>query len=175
MSKGQAMLEKFKQEAAGTRRMLERVPFDKAEWAPHEKSMTLGRLAGHIAEMQAWGASILTNDEFDMAPPDGEPYKSQVFESTDDLLAGFDQGVSAVEAALPGVSDEAWMEHWSLKSGGEEVLGGPRGEFFGMLVINHVIHHRGQLTVYLRLCDVPVPGMYGPSADEKEGEQQDEQ
>ena len=166
MSKAQAMLEQFKQEAAGTRKALERVPFDKAEWAPHEKSMTLGRLVGHIAEMQEWGAMILTSDEFDMAPPDGEPYESQVFESTDDLLAGFDQGVSAIEAALPGVSDEAWVEHWSLKSGGEEVFGSPRGQFFGMFVINHVIHHRGQLTVYLRLCDVPVPGMYGPSADE---------
>ena len=171
MSKAQVMLEQFKQEAAGTRKALERVPFDKAEWAPHEKSMTLGRLAGHIAEMQGWGASILTSDEFDMAPPDGEPYKSPVYESTDDLLAGFDQGVSAIEAALPGVTDEALGEHWSLKSGGEELLGGPRGEFFGMLVINHVIHHRGQLTVYLRLCDVPVPGMYGPSADEKGAEQ----
>ena len=166
MSMAEEMLERFKQEAMGTRRALERVPFDKAEWAPHEKSMTLGRLAGHIAEMHAWGASILTSDEFDMAPVGGEPYKPQVFESTDDVLAAFDQGVAAVEAALPGVTDEAWMEHWSLKSGGEEVFGGPRGPFFGTLALNHVIHHRGQLTVYLRLCDVPVPGMYGPSADE---------
>ncbi len=171
MSMAEAMLEQFKKEAAGTRKALERVPFDKADWAPHEKSMTLGRLAGHIAEMQAWGVSILTSDEFDMAPPDGEPYKSPVHESTDDVLAAFDQGAAAIEAALPGVSDEAWVEHWSLKSGGEELIGGPRGEFFAMLVINHVIHHRGQLTVYLRLCDVAVPGMYGPSADEKEAEQ----
>ena len=171
MSMAQTVLEQFKQEAAGTRKALERVPFDKAEWAPHEKSMTLGRLAGHIAEMPAWGVSILTTDEFDMAPPDGEPYKPPVHESIDDVLATFDQGVSAVEAALPGVTDEAWAEHWSLKSGGEEVMGGPRGELFGSMVTNHIIHHRGQLTVYLRLCDVPVPGMYGPSADEKEGEQ----
>ncbi len=166
MSMAQTMLEQFKQEAAGTRKALERVPFEKAEWAPHEKSMTLGRLAGHIAEMPAWGVSILTTDEFDMAPPDGEPYKSPVHESIDDVLATFDQGVSAVEAALPGVTDEAWAEHWSLKSGGEEVMGGPRGELFRNMVTNHIIHHRGQLTVYLRLCDVPVPGMYGPSADE---------
>jgi uncharacterized damage-inducible protein DinB len=171
MSKAQAMLEQFKQEAAQTRKALERVPFDKADWAPHEKSMTMGRLAGHIAEMGAWGASILTSDEFDMAPADGEPYKSPVHESTDDVLATFDQGVAAIEAALPGVTDEAWAGHWSLKSGGEELLSGPRGEFFGMMAINHVIHHRGQLTVYLRLCDVPVPGMYGPSADEKEDQQ----
>ncbi len=171
MSMAQTMLEQFKQEAAGTRKALERVPFEKAEWAPHEKSMTLGRLAGHIAEMPAWGVSILTTDEFDMAPPDGEPYKPPVHESIDDVLATFDQGVSAVEAALPGVTDEAWADHWSLKSGGEEVMGGPRGELFRNMVTNHIIHHRGQLTVYLRLCDVPVPGMYGPSADEKEGGQ----
>ncbi len=166
MSMAQVMLEQFKQEVVLTRKALERVPFDKAEWAPHEKSMTLGRLAGHIAEMQAWGASILTTDEFDMAPPDGEPYESQVFESTDDVLEAFDQGVSAVEAALAGATDEAWIEHWSLKSGGEEIMGGPRDAFFRDLAISHVIHHRAQLSVYLRLCDVPVPGMYGPSADE---------
>ena len=167
MSMAQGMLAQYKQEAAGTRKMLERVPFEKADWAPHEKSMALGRLAAHIAEMQAWGASILTDDEFDMAPTDGEPYKSPVFESTEQLLAAFDEGAAAIEAALPDVSDEALMEHWSLKSGGEEIFGGPRGQFFGMLTINHIIHHRGQLSVYLRLCDVAVPGMYGPSADEK--------
>ncbi len=166
MSMAKAMLEQFKREMAGTRKALERVPFDKAEWAPHEKSMTLGRLAGHIAEMPGWGASILTTDEFDMAPPDGEPYTPAVHKSIDDVLATFDQGVSDIEAALAGVTDEAWMEHWSLKSGGEEVMGGPRGPFFRDLAINHVIHHRGQLSVYLRLCDIPVPGMYGPSADE---------
>lgn len=166
MSMAQTMLEQFKLEAAGTRKALERVPFDKAEWAPHEKSMTLGRLAGHIAEMPGWGASILTTTEFDVAPADGEAYTPPVNESIDDVLAAFDQGVSAVEAALPGVTDDAMMEHWSLKSGGEEIMGGPRGALFGNLVTNHVIHHRGQLTVYLRLCDVPVPGMYGPSADE---------
>lgn len=166
MSMAQAMLGQFKQEAAGTRKALERVPFEKADWAPHEKSMTLGRLAGHIAEMHGWGASILTSDEFDMAPVGGKAYQAPVFGSTDEILAALDEGVAAVEAALPGVSDEAWMEHWSLKMGGEEVFGGPRGAMFAGLAINHVIHHRGQLTVYLRLCDVPVPGMYGPSADE---------
>ena len=166
MSKAESMLKLFKGEVAKTRKALERVPFEKAEWAPHEKSMTLGRLAGHIAEMNGWGVSILTRDEFDMAG-DGEGYKAPVFESTEDILATFDQGVAEIEEALPGVSDEAWVEHWSLKSGGKEVFGGPRGPFFASMVINHVIHHRGQLTVYLSLCDVPVPGMYGPSADEK--------
>ncbi len=167
MSMAKAMLEQFKQEATGTRKALERVPFDKAEWTPHEKSMTLGRLAGHIAEAPGWGLSILTTDELDMAPADRGGYTPPVFESIDDVLATFDRGVSAVEAALPDLTDEALAEYWSLKSGGEEIFGGPRGTFFGNMVTNHVIHHRGQLTVYLRLCDVPVPGMYGPSADEK--------
>ena len=167
MSMAQTMLEHFSTVMAGTRIALERVPFEKAEWAPHEKSMTLGRLAGHIAEAPGWGVSILTTDELDMAPADGGGYTPPVFESLEDILAAFDKGVSAVEAALPGVSDEALAERWSLKSGGEEIMGGPRGAFFGNMVTNHVIHHRGQLTVYLRLCDVPVPGMYGPSADEQ--------
>ena len=167
MSMAQTMLEHFGTVMAGTRIALERVPFEKAEWAPHEKSMTLGRLAGHIAEAPGWGVSILTTDELDMAPADGGGYTPPVFESLEDILAAFDKGVSAVEAALPGVSDEALAERWSLKSGGEEIMGGPRGAFFGNMVTNHVIHHRGQLTVYLRLCDVPVPGMYGPSADEQ--------
>ncbi len=167
MSTAQTMLEHFTTVMAGTRKALERVPFDRAEWAPHEKSMTLGRLAGHIAEAPGWGLSILTTDGMDMAPAEGGGYTPPVFESTDDVLAAFDSAVSAVEAALPGMTDEALAEHWSLKSGGEEIMGGPRGAFFGNMVTNHIIHHRGQLTVYLRLCDVPVPGMYGPSADEK--------
>ena len=167
MSKALGVQKLYTREAIGTRKALERVPFEKAEWAPHKRSMTLGRLAGHIVEMQTWGLFILTTDAFDMAPVGEERYASPVFESTDDLLAAFDQGVSAIEEALPGITDEAWAEHWSLKSGGEEVFGGPRGGFFGNMVINHVIHHRGQLTVYLRLCDIPVPALYGPSADEQ--------
>jgi hypothetical protein len=98
-----------------------------------------------------------------MAPVGEDRYTSPVFESTDDLMVAFDQGVSAIEKALPGITDEAWAEHWSLKSGGEDIFGGPRGGFFG----NLVIHHWGQLTVYLRLCDIPVPALYGPSADEQ--------
>ena len=161
------MLEHFTTVMAGTRKALERVPFDKAEWAPHEKSMTLGRLAGHLAEAPSWGVSILTSEELDMSPEGGEGYKPPVFESLDDIVAAFDQGVANIETALPGLPDEALAQHWSLKSGGEEIMGGPRGVFFQNMVTSHIIHHRGQLSVYLRLCDVPVPGMYGPSADER--------
>jgi uncharacterized damage-inducible protein DinB len=163
---GSGAVESIHAEAAGTRKALERVPFEKAEWAPHEKSMTLGRLAGHLAEAPSWEVSILTTEEFDIAPPDGGGYAPPVFESLDDILGAFDRGVSEIEAALPDLTDKALAEHWSLKSGGEEIMGGPRTRFFTNMVTSHIIHHRGQLTVYLRLYDVPVPGMYGPSADE---------
>lgn len=163
----QALMAQFEQEIAGTRRALERVPFDKADWAPHEKSMTLGRLAGHIAEMPGWGTSILGSDEFDMNPPGGEPYKPAEVESTEELLAMFDSGVASAKAKLPTMSDEAMMSNWRLLSGGEEVVGGPRGPLFNNMIIGHMIHHRGQLTVYLRLNGVPVPALYGPSADEQ--------
>ena len=163
----QALMAQFEQEMAGTRRALERVPFDKADWAPHEKSMTLGRLAGHIAEMAGWGLSVLASDEYDMNPPGGEPYTPAVVNSTEELLAMFDSGVTAVKAKLPTLSDEAMMSNWRLLSGGEEVFGGPRGPVFDNMIIRHTIHHRGQLTVYLRLNDVPVPALYGPSADEQ--------
>ena len=168
MSMAETLFAQFKQEMAGARTTLERVPFDKAEWAPHEKSMTLGRLAGHIAEMTGWGASVLTTEEYDMNPVDGEGYQPSEPQSLDDILSTFDAGVSAIEGVLPGMSDEALGVHWSLKSGGEEIMGAPRGKFFRDVVTSHVIHHRAQLGVYLRLLDVPVPGMYGPSADEHE-------
>ena len=168
-SQAEALLAQFKQEMAATRTTLERVPFEKADWAPHEKSMTLGRLAGHIAEMPGWGAGVLTTEEFDMNPVDGEGYQAPELKSLDDLLAAFDAGVSSAEAALPGMSDEALAVHWSLKSGGEEVMGAPRGAFFRDIITSHVIHHRAQLGVYFRLLDIPVPGPYGPSADEHEG------
>ncbi len=163
----QALMAQFEQEMAGTRRALERVPFDKADWAPHEKSMTLGRLAGHIAEMPGWGMSVLESDEYDMNPPEGEPYTPPEIKSTEELLAMFDSGVAAAKAKLPTMSDEAMMSNWRLLSGGEEVFGGPRGPVFNNMIISHVIHHRGQLTVYLRLNGVPVPALYGPSADEQ--------
>jgi len=163
----QALLAQFEQEMASTRRALERVPFDNGDWAPHEKSMTLGRLAGHIAEMPGWGASILESTEFDMHPPGGEPYASPEIKSTEELLAMFDAGVAATTAKLPSMSNEDMMVHWRLLSGGEEVMGGPRGPIFTGMILSHVIHHRGQLTVYLRLNDVPVPAIYGPSADEQ--------
>ena len=167
-SQAEWLLAQFKQEMVSTRKTLERVPFEKADWAPHEKSMTLGRLAGHIAEMPGWGAGMLTTEEYDMNPVEGEAYAAPEMNSVDDLLTAFDAGVASTTAALPGMSDDALSAHWSLKSAGEEVMGGPRGTFFRDIITSHVIHHRAQLGVYLRLLGVPVPGPYGPSADEHE-------
>ena len=166
-SMAEVLSEQFEREAANTRKALERVPFDKADWAPHEKSMTLGKLAGHIAEMGGWGASILTTEEYDMSPEGGEGYSPPEFNSIDDVLSTFDDGVATSLATFEGMSDEAMMANWALKAAGEVHFEGPRDTVFRDLIVNHIIHHRGQLTVYLRLCDVPVPGMYGPSADEK--------
>lgn len=157
----------FELEMAKTRTALERVPFDKADWAPHEKSMTFGRLAGHIAEMPAWGASMLESTEFDMHPPGGEGYTPPEIGSSEELLSMFDQGVSGTLAKLTTMSDDEMRVTWRLLSGGEEVFSGPRVGVFTGLILSHVIHHRGQLTVYLRLNDIPVPAIYGPSADEQ--------
>lgn len=167
MSMAQVLAAQFEAEMALTRKALERVPFDKADWAPHEKSMTMSRLAGHIAEMPGWGASMLDSEEFNMNPPGGEPYEPTTVTSSEQLLTMFDAGVEAANAKLPDLSDEAMMATWTLKSGEDEIVSGPRGAIFGNMIINHVIHHRGQLTVYLRLCDVAVPAIYGPSADEQ--------
>ncbi len=167
-SMAENLLAQFKQEMVATRTTLERVPFEKAEWAPHEKSMTLGHLAGHISEMPGWGAAVITTEEYDMNPVDGEGYQAAEPKSLDDILTAFDAGVAAAEGALAGASDEDLAVHWSLKSGGEEVMGAPRGAFFRDVITSHLIHHRAQLGVYLRLLDIPVPGPYGPSADEKE-------
>lgn len=111
MSMADLLAELFSRESANTRIALERVPFEKADWSPHEKSMTLGRLAGHIAEMGGWGTSILTTDEYDMNPEGGEAYSPPTLESLDDVLSTFDEGVSAAVAALKGMSDQAMMEN----------------------------------------------------------------
>jgi uncharacterized damage-inducible protein DinB len=150
------LAELFSRESANTRIALERVPFEKADWSPHEKSMTLGRLAGHIAEMGGWGTSILTTDEYDMNPEGGEAYSPPTFESLDDVLSTFDEGVSAAVAALEGMSDQAMMENWAFKGAGEVYFEGPRDGAFRDFIVNHVIHHRGQQS--LELHDVSETG-----------------
>ncbi|MFN0088520.1 MAG: DinB family protein [Blastocatellia bacterium] len=166
MSIAQSLLPEFDQEMAGTRKTLERIPEDKFAWRPHEKSFTMINLATHIANMLGWGTITITQDSFDYAPVGAEPYKEEPAESRAALLEKFDKGVAEFRAALAGAGDAALMADWSLLAGGQAVFTMPRIACLRGMIFNHLIHHRAQLTVYLRMNDVPVPALYGPSADE---------
>lgn len=166
MSISQTLLPEFDQETANTRKTLERVPGDKLGFKPHDKSMTMGRLAQHIAEMAGWGCTTLTSDSFDIAPVGQPPYQPQPIESVQQLISTFDKGSADLRAALAAASDESLMQPWSLLSGGKPIFTMPRIAVLRGMIMNHTVHHRAQLGVYLRLNDVPVPSIYGPSADE---------
>ncbi len=166
MSIAASILPEFDMEMATTRRVLERVPNDKLAWKPHEKSMAMGQLAAHLGEMVSWTMPTISEDALDMNPPGGPAYQPPAMNSSAAILATFDEHVVAARAALAGVSDEDLMKNWSLLSGGQTLLTMPRVAVIRTFVMNHVIHHRGQLSVYLRLNDIPVPSIYGPSADE---------
>jgi uncharacterized damage-inducible protein DinB len=159
-----ALLPEFDHETGTTRRLLERVPEDKLTWKPHEKSMTLGRLAMHIAEMPGWGTMAVTQTEIDFSPA---AYKPRIPESRQEILATFEEAVTKCRQALEHVSDAELMATWTMKNDGKPVFSAPRAAVLRSFVMNHMIHHRGQLSVYLRENDVPVPSIYGPSADER--------
>jgi uncharacterized damage-inducible protein DinB len=162
MSISDSLLPELDQEMSNTRRALERVPMDKADWKPHQKSMALGRLAIHLAELPGWASTTVTTDELDFSTG----YNPATVANTEELLALFDKNVSAARAALAGAGDEIWHKPWTLRNGDHVIFTLPKIAVHRSFVMNHVIHHRGQLTVYLRLNDVPVPSIYGPSADE---------
>jgi uncharacterized damage-inducible protein DinB len=167
MSLSKILQSEYDYEMANTRKTLERVPADKLAWQPHPKSMSLGRLAGHLAELGGWAATTVEQTELDFAPAGQPPYRPRVFTSTAELLAAFDESRAAGSAAIARSSDDDWRVPWALLAGGHQIFRMPRAAVLRSFVLNHVIHHRGQLTVYLRLLDIPVPGMYGPSADER--------
>lgn len=167
MSIAQSLLPEFDHEMATTRKVLERIPDALGTWKPHEKSFSMGNLAVHTAELIGWGTMTMQTTELDMAPKDGEPYKNPEFSTGADLLKRFDANVTATRAALAAASDADFMVGWSLKMAGETLFTIPRVGVIRTWVLNHVIHHRAQLAVYLRLNDLPVPSMYGPSADEQ--------
>lgn len=162
----ESLLPEFDQEMKVTRKALERVPDDKLTYQPHPKSMSMGQLASHIAEMISWLGATLVTDSLDLNPPGGEPWKPFIAASNADLLAKFDKNVVDARAALAGASDEQLMATWSLLSGGKSFFTMPRIAVIRGMILNHVIHHRGQLSVYIRLNDIPVPSIYGPSADD---------
>ena len=166
MAIGQSMLAEFDHEMANTRKTLERVPDDKFEWTPHEKSFPMGKLATHLANLPSWTSVTIDLEVFDMAP-NGEQIKTPECHSQKELLETFDANVAKGREALAGVSDERIFGNWALAAGGHQIFSMPRVAVLRSFVLNHIIHHRAQLGVYLRLNDIPVPSIYGPSADEQ--------
>ncbi len=164
MAEKDGLMAELKHEAAGTRKILEKVPQDKFDWKPHDKSMIIGRLAAHIAEIPVWINRIVEANEFDF---NTMPLQRNTCEDTAALLKVFEDRQAAALAALQNVTDEMLQEKYILRRGEQVVYELPRKVLMRSIAYNHIIHHRGQLSVYLRLLDVPVPGMYGPSADEK--------
>jgi uncharacterized damage-inducible protein DinB len=166
MTIGQSMLPEFDQEMQNTRKTLERCPDEKWNWKPHEKSGTVGWLAGHVATMVGWIPVTLRTEELDYAPVNGPGFQPPKIDNRKELLAEFDKNVAESRAALARISDAEMMKNWKLLAGGQEIFTMPRAACIRGMVLNHLIHHRAQLTVYYRLVGVPVPGLYGPSADE---------
>jgi uncharacterized damage-inducible protein DinB len=159
-----SLLPEFDQEMGGTRRVLERVPDGKSDWKPHEKSMSLGRLATHVAEIPFWTLNSLTKDGMDIDP---KTFKPVILDSAAERLALFDANLAKGRAALAKASDADFARPWTLRMMGKEMFTGTRGTTYRQFCVSHMIHHRAQLGVYLRLLGVPIPGLYGPTADER--------
>lgn len=158
-----AFLAELDNEAKVTRSVLERVPADKFDWKPHEKSMTMGRLAVHCAEMFGWTKETLKSDVLDFAGMDFTPYEPK---SSEALLSFFDDHIAKAKEIIGETSDETFLTEWTMRNGEQVYFTMPKVAVMRSFVMNHIIHHRGQLSVYLRLNDIPVPSIYGPSADE---------
>lgn len=155
----------LERELSQTRRILERVPDDKFDWQPHAKSMTLGRLASHIAQLPRLSVVVLAQQGLDFAV--SPPQRPTQLATRDELLRVFDEESATLRAALAAADDDALRTEWTLRAGPQVFLTDSRAGVLRTLGISHLVHHRGQLSVYLRLLDVPVPGLYGPSADER--------
>lgn len=162
MRMSEALLPEFDHESANTRKALERIPADKLNWRPHPKSFTLIALATHLANLPTWIGETLKKDGLDLAVM---PRVSEA-KSREEALERFDRNVAEARAVLGATPDEEFFKPWSLLMNGQTIFTMPRIAVLRSFVFNHAVHHRGQFTVYLRLNDVPVPGLYGPSADE---------
>jgi uncharacterized damage-inducible protein DinB len=161
-----SLLPEFDHEMANTRRVLERVPNDRLDWRPHSKSFAMGALATHVAQLPQWVVETMNRTELDLAPGGQPAPKTEEAKSAAELLERFDGHVAAARAALVKASDADLFVTWTLLQNGQKILAMPRAAVLRGFVMNHLIHHRAQLGLYLRLNDVPVPGLYGPSADE---------
>jgi uncharacterized damage-inducible protein DinB len=160
-----ALLPEFDHEMGTTRRVLERVPEGEFAWKPHEKSFSLGQLAGHVANIPTWVEHILRNSVFDVSTVgDTRP---RLPESLASILSDFDKNVKAARAGIAATGDSEMLAPWTFQNAGQVIFTMPRAATLRSFIMNHLIHHRGQLTVYLRLKNVPVPSVYGPTADEQ--------
>jgi uncharacterized damage-inducible protein DinB len=160
------LLLEFDEEMKKTRTALERVPAGKKDFAPHAKSMPLGKLAPHVAQLAGFGLMVLTTPELDFSKTSIAPLP---FESSAQLVKAFDEGAAKARAALQSTPDSAWQEDWKLSFQGKPIFKGQRFLAYRQMFLNHLVHHRAQLGVYLRLTEQPVPATYGPSADDKMG------
>lgn len=168
MTIAESILPEFEIEMAGTRKVLEQIPADKLDWKAHPKSNTIGWVAAHLAEIPGWVEGTLTQDEWDINPEGGEPYQAPQLNSKQDVLDLFDKNVASAKQQLQQTPDEEFGKSWSLLSAGNPIITMPKLGVIRTWVLNHTIHHRAHLCVYLRLNDIPVPGLYGPSGDEQQ-------
>lgn len=167
MSIAQMLLPEWDLEMATTRRVLERVPDERGEWKPHPKSFPMAHLAQLVARMPGWATMMMRQTEIDIAPVDGKGAQPYSIEKTATLLAEFDRNAAEGRAAIAAGTDEDFAVQWTLKARGEAVDTNSRYLMLRTSMLNHLVHHRAQLGVYLRLVDQPVPSMYGPTADER--------
>jgi uncharacterized damage-inducible protein DinB len=158
------LLPEYDRETGVTRCLLERIPESRLDWHPHDTSMPLGRLASHLADLPRWIDIVMTRDEYDL---NTHVHEAPAMTSTDDLVARFDRNVSSARGALVDATDSNLSSPWSLRRGKDELFRLPRIGVLRYFVLNHLVHHRGQLSVYLRMQGVPIPAIYGPSADER--------
>lgn len=163
MSLNEALIGELQYEAATTRKCLERIPAEKFGWQPHEKSMAMGKLAAHMAEMFGWVNETIEKPELDFATMDYKPFDPQ---TTAELVEFFDKNIAQANESLKNASDETLLANWKMRNGEKIFVDMPRIAVLRGLILKHIVHHRGQLSVYLRLNDIPVPEIYGPSADE---------
>ncbi|MFI5088218.1 MAG: DinB family protein [Terriglobales bacterium] len=166
MAIAHSLLPEFDMEMANTRKTLERVPDEKFEFKPHPKSGSMGWLAGHLANLPLWAAMTLKDDSLDIAPAAGQPFKLPETKNRKQVLEVFDQNVADAKKGIAAATDEQLMRPWSLLKTGQTIMTMPKIAVLRSFVLNHIIHHRAQMGVYLRLNDIPVPSIYGPSADE---------
>jgi uncharacterized damage-inducible protein DinB len=166
MAINQSFLGEFDHEMTNTRKTLERVPDGRFDWKPHTKSMSMGKLAGHIAQIPLWAKMTIETPQLDVAPVGGPAVEQPELKTRAQVLDFFDKHVPEARAALAAASDQSMMSTWTLLSGGKTVFAMPRVAVLRGMIMNHLIHHRAQLGVYLRLNDIAVPATYGPSADE---------